>query len=51
MEIAAYDCNWLSGSLEFKKLLLMFLIRCQKPIIVEARPFYLLNFMLLARVS
>lgn len=50
MDTAIYECDWYSSPLPFKKLVLMFLIRCRKPIIVHAKPFYQLNLALLAHV-
>lgn len=50
METAIYECDWYSSPMPFKKLVLMFLIRCRKPIIVHAKPFYQLNLALLAHV-
>lgn len=51
MEVAIYDCDWYSAPPAFRKLVLMFMIRCKKPITVQARPFYAMNFSLLTRVS
>lgn len=50
MEVAIYECNWYSAPLQFKKLLLMFMLRCRKPVIVRGKPFYKLDLELLARV-
>lgn len=51
MEVAIYDCDWYSAPLPFKRLVLMFMVRCKKPITVRAKPFYTMNLLLLSRVS
>lgn len=48
---AAYSCEWYSAPLNFQKLLLMFLIRCQHETIIDIRPFFVLNYSLLTKVS
>lgn len=50
MEVAIYDCEWYSAPPRFRKLMLMFMIRCKRPTTVEAKPFYQLNFALLMKV-
>lgn len=51
MDVAIYECDWHSAPFAFRKLVLMFLIRCKKPIQVKAAPFYELNRPLIALVS
>lgn len=51
MEVAIYDCDWHSAPFAFRKLVLMFLIRCKKPIQIKATPFYELNRPLIALVG
>lgn len=51
MEVAMYDCDWYSAPPPFRKLILMFMIRCKRATTVEAKPFYRLNFALLMKVS
>lgn len=50
LEAAVYECDWYSAPRPFKKLVLMFLIQCQQPIGIDAKPFYKFDLMLLARV-
>lgn len=51
MEVAIYDCDWYSAPIAFRKMVLMFLIRCHKPTLVHAKPFYELNLAQLTNVS
>lgn len=51
MDVAIYECDWHSAPFAFRKLVLMFLIWCKKPIQVKAAPFYELNRPLIALVS
>lgn len=51
VEVAIYDCDWYSAPLPFRRLVLMFMVRCKKPITVRAKPFYTMNLLLLSRVS
>ncbi|KAH8421428.1 hypothetical protein KR009_007471 [Drosophila setifemur] len=33
---AVYDCNWLDQSVHFRRLLILMLLRCQKPVVLVA---------------
>lgn len=51
VEVAIYECDWHSAPMEFRTLVLMFLQRCKKPIIVSAKPFYEISSTQLAKVN
>lgn len=48
---AIYECYWDDAPIRFKKLMLLFQIRCERPLIVDLKPFFALNLELLLRVS
>lgn len=50
IEEAAYGCNWYLASIKFRKMILMLLIRSQRETIMDAKPFFELNFALFAKV-
>lgn len=49
--MAIYECNWYDAPIIFRKMIIMFQIRMQTPVVVHAKPFYELNFAQLGIVS
>lgn len=47
---AAYNCEWYSAPIPFRKLILMLLIRCGRESKLEAKPFFEMDFVLLMKV-
>lgn len=51
VQVAAYDCEWYAAPIPFRKLVLMLLIRCSRESTMDARPFFDMDFVLLAKVG
>lgn len=47
---AIYDSNWYEAEVRFRKLVLMLLTRSMTPAMIDAKPFYELDFELLMNV-
>lgn len=46
-----YDCNWMDAPLKFKKILLLFMLRSQRHLEIDAKPFYEANLFMFTNVG
>ena len=51
LRCALYNCNWVDAPPKIRKLVLLLMIKATPPSLIEGRPFYAMNFDLLANVS